>query len=515
MTLVFFPNDQRQRLPNGTTTMNLTVDPWIPAIDADGACKLYSLQSLFASAHELRDLAVKPHERIALMRLLICITQAALEGPKGEDDWRICEVHIQKAVKDYLEKWSAEFGLFGEGSRFLQFSGLRSDNEDGEQTPATKIDLTLATGNTSTLFDNMAGDTRHIEVARAALNLLTFQCFSPGGRIGVAKWNGNDTPGKGSSNHAPCNPSSMLHTYVLGSHLRATIWMNLISVESAVDAYGQDGWGKPVWEVPVENIEGQDAVKNSTMTYLGRLVPTSRAIRLDQDGLGILLGNGLEYPIFSAYREAAATIYVRKEKSEEKLALLPASSSRGFWRQIPAITVKRIAGGNGASGPLALRHLGVEGDVTLWCGALITDKAKIEDAAEAAYVVPGKMFGEFGRLAYEEGVRYAESVDRQIGDAVKAYAATLKIDKPNYEGIKRIYWTQLEQNLASLFDVARQLTPKNELPESAWGKAVQRAAFAAYEQACPRQNPRQIQAYALGLRKLYAKPKSTKANKHE
>ena len=61
--------------------MNLTIDPWIPVERADGSRELLSLQDFFAQARELHDLAVKPHERIALMRLLLCITQVALDGP--------------------------------------------------------------------------------------------------------------------------------------------------------------------------------------------------------------------------------------------------------------------------------------------------------------------------------------------------------------------------------------------------------------------------------------------------
>ena len=68
--------------------MNLTTDAWIPALRADGTRALFSLQDLFAEAHTLRDLATKPHERIALMRLLLCITQAALDGPADEDEWQ-------------------------------------------------------------------------------------------------------------------------------------------------------------------------------------------------------------------------------------------------------------------------------------------------------------------------------------------------------------------------------------------------------------------------------------------
>ena len=103
--------------------MNLTFDPWIPVIGDDGRQRSVSLHDLFASAHELRDLSVKPHEKIALLRLLTCITQAALDGPKDYDAWETCRGSIQSAAKCYLDKWSASFELFGDGLRFLQALG--------------------------------------------------------------------------------------------------------------------------------------------------------------------------------------------------------------------------------------------------------------------------------------------------------------------------------------------------------------------------------------------------------
>ena len=87
--------------------MNLTHDPWMPVIAADGRKRLVSLRDLFASAHEIRDLSVKPHEKIALLRLLICITQAALDGPENLDSWEMCRDGIQPAAQRYLEQWQA------------------------------------------------------------------------------------------------------------------------------------------------------------------------------------------------------------------------------------------------------------------------------------------------------------------------------------------------------------------------------------------------------------------------
>jgi CRISPR system Cascade subunit CasA len=488
--------------------MNLTTDAWIPALRADGTRALFSLQGLFADAHTLRDLAAKPHERIALMRLLLGITQAALDGPADEEEWQDCRDEIQPCVRSYLEKWFASFELFGDGPRFLQLPNLKPGKDTDEGNAATKLDLALATGNNSTLFDNGAGEDRTVAAARAALNLLTFQCFSPGGRIGVARWNSQDTPGRGSSNHAPCTPSSMLHTFVLGDSLLETFARNLLT-KDLVASNIVKGWGRPPWELPVTSTSDVAAVDNATLTYLGRLVPYSRALRVNENGENIILGNGLEYPIYPAYREATATVVLRKDES----GLLPASTGRGIWRQLHAITVKRRSDADNTAGPLAFTLNSFSRDSSLWIGAFVTDKAKIEDLLEATYTVPPTLFDTFGRSAYEAGVKHAEASESGVMKAIGAYASALKIDGPAYDRARQHFWTRIEQSLSDLFTVARELTPPEKLGESSWGRAVRAAAVEAYERSCPRRTPRQIQAYALGVRYLFTSAKSAKPNK--
>jgi hypothetical protein len=172
------------------------------------------------------------------------------------------------------------------------------------------------------------------------------------------------------------------------------------------------------------------------------------------------------------------------------------------------VTVRRLSASDAISGPLALAHDLNASDVSLWVGALVTDKAKIEDVVEALYRMPRSMLDAPGRAAYERGVQQAEQAESALIQAVKAFAGELKVATPAYDKARQHFWTCAEQSLSALFDVARHLTPDDELPGSDWGKAVQRAARDAYQQSCPRQNPRQIQAYALGLRRLNASPKS-------
>jgi CRISPR system Cascade subunit CasA len=487
--------------------MNLTIDPWIPVIGADGQQRSVSLHDIFATAHEIRDLSVKPHEKIALLRLLICITQAALDGPENFDAWETCRDTIQPTVNGYLEKWQASFELFGDGPRFLQVPGLKAAKEDGEGNPATKLDLMLASGNNASLFDNSAGDSRAVEAGRLALTLLAFQCFAPGGRIGVAKWNGSDTPSKGSANHAPCTPSSMLHTFLQGGTLLETIYFNLLNKDEGSDL-GPSKWGRPAWELPVTTAGDKEAIANATGSYLGRLVPLSRSIRLDVEGRQMILANGLDYPLAPIFREPAATLVQR----DDGPAVLGVALGRSVWRQLSAITVKRRSNQDAISGPLALRNIDGTQSCTLWIGALATDKAKIEDVVEAAYDVPAGMFRDAGRKLYEEGVALAALWQEGVSKSVKAYAATMKLEPVPYDRARHHFWTLVEQHVPSLLKLADKPEEAGDLKVSEWGKRVREAAHEAFEFACPHQTPRQIQAYAIGLQQLFLpKPKDPNA----
>src|ERR1044072_9790735 len=129
--------------------MNLTTDPWIPVVWANDHPGAVSLCDAFAQGTDIRDLAVRPHERIAVMRLLICIAQAALDGPADHDEWKACRTKIVTAARDYLKRWQKAFELFGHGQRFLQMDGLKrvSPKDDDEGNSVSKLDIALATGN--------------------------------------------------------------------------------------------------------------------------------------------------------------------------------------------------------------------------------------------------------------------------------------------------------------------------------------------------------------------------------
>jgi CRISPR system Cascade subunit CasA len=514
--------------------MNLTIDSWVPVLDRQGTRQLLSLQDLFAQAHELRDLAVKPHEKIALLRLLICITQAALDGPSDSFDWKECRAEIQPKAKAYLEKWKCGFELFGDGQRFLQVPGLKSANEDKKATWTTKMDVTLSSGNNATLFDNESSETRAMQDSSIALSLLAFQNFDPGSPIGAAIWNGSETRTKGDkpatsgktwAGDSPCLVDGSIHTFLLGESLLKTIQFNLMTKESVSDFFGKDGWGKPVWESFPTGPEWATPRSNSkegamlAKSYLGRLVPLPRAALITRDRRFIVMSNGVEYPGLPICREPSTTRITVNENPR----LLRAKLDRSLWRELPSILCKETAIKAGIDGPMTLRAFDGSEDANIWVGALVPhedNSANILDVISSSYRLPSSVGLEDGRAFLESGVQLAESWAKGLRRAViaywvvkttntgsthdvwKAFAGSSRADKSAFEkrGTKAVetFWTAVEQHVPLLLKAAENPATVGDWKQTDWGKKVRQAAEDAYEHACPAQTPRQIEAFAIG-----------------
>ena len=505
--------------------MNLTTDPWIPVLRADGCRADVSLLEAFTQGREIADLSVRPHERIALLRLLICIAQAALDGPKDEDEWRGCLEEIPKRVPDYLVKWRHAFELFGEGVRFLQVSNLKSAKTDEEEgNKVDKMDLAFACGNNSTLFDNAGGNVRTFTPAELAQMLVTFQSFAPGGTTSYAKWNGTAT--RRSAGAAVCIASSPLHAFIRKPGLLETVHANLLTKETFKEHAGRDGvWGQPVWHrMPARPGD----LPETTRSYLGRLVPVARAVWLNDDKSTATLGEALVYPAFDEiYPEPSMTIVAKNDKRVG----LRADPSRAIWRQLAAITTLRRAEGLG--GPVALRNVLDSEAFDLWAGALVTHPmqiAKLVDTVESTFHrVPVTLTQGMGHLVYETGVTHAERLSSRLNRAVASYRRVLKDEIDRGEGRKRglnlkakaalHYWTAAENLVPQLLHLVSNPPPiehaRYQFADTAWGKALFKAALDAYDLACPHATPRQMQAYVLGRDQFFRSTEPTETATEE
>jgi CRISPR system Cascade subunit CasA len=317
----------------------------------------------------------------------------------------------------------------------------------------------------------------------------------------------------------------MLHTLLKADTLIETIRLNMLSKDTVALCFGENGWGVPVWESMATSAE-----KNATETYLGRMAPVIRAIRLGDDCVTMELGNGLTYPIV---REPMATIRIIQRNGNPERDFLAGDLNKAIWRELHAIVVKRVAD-NGVGGPLALRNLEVGKPFDLWVGGVVTDrKAKVFDALESLFSFPDGLPSDdqlaIGLALYQQGVEFAESTERRLRSAITMYYVALQKGKQRAEEIRAAFrslkpkerqslgeltakaqtdfWSLVEVGQRDLQKFAISDVPMNgnqiSYSETAWGKRVLRAASEAYAAACSQETARQLQAFVLGKEELF------------
>lgn len=510
--------------------MNLTTDQWIPVVWNDGRHSMVSLNDVFQRGSEIHDLSVRPHERIALMRLLICIAQAALDGPKDRNDWRKCGERLPQAALDYLAKWKNEFELFGDGPRFLQAKGT------GNPKPAEIVKLNFIDEDMTTLFDQdvMPGEQKTAQWI--ALHLLTYQSFAAGGKVGGSaiatkgKKKGQLAPQEGKN--APCRDGSAFHTFVRKASLLPTICNNLVTREQIERTTLV--WGHPTWEYNSVEITTLRKDNDLPRSYLGRLAPLSRALWLEDDGASSSNANGIDYSNFTDNRIRDTTTAVRVVHEVEH-ALVGASTGDSVkhpWRELHALVLKGT-GSNGSSGPLVLENVDEESAFDLWVGATVTSKAKIEDVVESVFTqLPPKLLEPTVQQSYENGIKLANEVEHRLRRAIATYRLATETSEADagsirarYAKLKKserarlgsiaekaqsMYWTLAETRLNLLLRFAMDSTPLNDNVaqphRTDWGKALWVSARSAYEVACSKETPRQLRAYAIGLNELLSEP---------
>ena len=486
---------------------NLALDPWISVATAKGP-ELLSLRETFARAGEITDLALPPHERISILRLLLCISQAALDEHLEYDDAIPgLREKLSAAALDYLDRWQKAFELLGNGPRFLQLRTTKTDT-----TSAAKLSLALSSGNNPTLLDHAALLPRQFSAQELALSLISFLNFSP-------------LIGRGYRGRGPAVESNMRHTFLHGATLLDTLTRNLLSYQTLAD--GGLIMGKPVWEnMPDLSNADPEIIANATATYLGRLCPLSRAVWL-VDGESIILDNGLPFPGPEEILEpSAATRLIRTSATQEKLITLAVKPERAAWRELDAV----LSHSEKAKRPLHLQNaiLFPESTIAIWTGGLTTDfQAKVENSASSLFAGESAIPSDFLTGGSEPLVRYRAAVEaaaawaNAIGRATAEYTKRLYMDKDPFKALAQTdFWSRLEQHLPKLYafalDPSSSISAKAETPgfayssenpynPSGWHELAAKTARDCYRRACDPDRSRNIIAYVQGESQLWPK----------
>ncbi len=497
---------------------NLVSDTWLPVLDAAGAPSRISLTEAFSRADEWIDLDLPPAERVSVIRLLVCSAQAALGAPEDKQGWGDFGDDFEAKVPAYLEAHRGAFALFGAEPRFLQ---RRPADSAASVMKNSKLWPHLATNNNPTLFDHAGGEERVFSAADLALALLAFQNFSAA----------FGQPHKGIG---PCIEGNMLHTFIRGATLRETILRNCLD-QHLIDENYPSGMGRPLWEMIPQSSNDGVAVRNATLTYLGRLVPLLRPIWLKEDGVHFQIGRERwEYPPFKLFREPSST-----ELTNDKGDRFPlgAKIGRAVWRELHNLDVKKRGAMSSSGAPLAIRSHSRElsDRMDIWIGAVVVeDSAKLWDVVESTFHLPPSFFQEGGLGCYAEGIKFANSHAWSLWRAVEVYGEALRshdlssagakarskrgekeakggnLDEPQRRTGSWHFWNALEQNATLLMHLASDprfdgnFQPTSRDP---WSLAVRASAKDAYAKTCPRVTARQFEAYAQGRRFLFPRSK--------
>lgn len=510
--------------------MNVAFDPWIPVVDTTGVRTTVSLNAIFRDGDRYADLAVRPHERVSLMRLILCVAHASLDGPKNYDEW--CEVpnRLPGSATTYLEKWKDSFELFHPEKPWLQVAELDvlksddADDTDDEKGWASlnKLSFTKASGINTTLFDHPSIGGEHITYAddEIALNLLTFQnFFVAGGKASERKW-GNELLLKPKNpKGGPCSGKSILFTFLRGSSVSETIHLNLNTWNDLNLIYGdvQQWMGKPLWELPIQSPSDDRSIENATKTHLGRLVPQTRMLRTHEDRKRVLLGPGFVYPKFqdeknTFFEDQFATIKVRQNERE----LLSAKPGRALFRELHSLLVKKMDANSSARGSLCLMNSpGTSPCDIVVCSMSTNPKqaAEIVDIIESVYHIPAQLRTQAGAHIYTTEIENAESWASILGLAIESYRSEWALKERLHSTGTTSFWTTVEKNLSLLFAHIEAIgTDASESSLSAWRKMLSRAAHSAYRIACGQETPRQMKAFAKGYQRLISTTEKTNSH---
>lgn len=493
---------------------NVSTDPWIPVMI--GATEsLLSLKDVISRSEQIAAIAGNPVERFSILRLILCVAQAAIDGPSDEEDWASCRDTIIPASLKYLKKWQDHFKLYSGAHPFLQTPTL----EKMSNREVSFLHPFLSSGSNHTLFDHDARikdakgkpAPRSITVEDTVRYLLVKQMMCPGGMTDRSK---NGTTWGGAvikeTSYMGAVASNLLLTAIEGETFLDTIHLNMINKYWLQEA--KISFGRPVWESHV--VQQKDAITRGIVnTYLYNLVPLSRSILLE-DQHRMSLSNGIIPVEFPLYRDPMGTMYTRGKGKKVEEVYLKVSPEKAPWRDLQSLLqISKTT--QGIKGPWALRHVvaGSNKDVTIVTGGLLYDNAKPITVCEWQMHIPAGMLQEHSLNCYGAQIEKARDAERSIRYALECYLRLqdrpLKEKENNkvYQSMLSIalskYWHELEACSVQLIEaLSKDTEDALEKAQQGWCKDVWNHAVEAFEESCGRYEKRSISFYVKALQTL-------------
>ncbi len=477
-------------------SFNLVDEPWIPVVDTGRV----SLKGLF-STPELRAIGGNPVQKIAVMKLLLAIAQAAC--PLSDDrEWEQAGPEgVASSCISYLERWKGRFDLYDRDRPFLQ---LPSVKKAAVQSYGAVIPY-IATGNTTVLTELQIE--KELDDAERALLLVTLMGFALGGKKADNKV--VLTEGySGKSRTARPGPSvaykGLLHSFVTGRTVHETIWFNLVTADALDESrMFNGGIGVPPWE-RMPSGEGCEVAEELKTTLTGRLVPLCRFCLLVESGLHYT--EGIQH---MNYQDGICDPSVAADSSKKKVKVLWADPEKRPWRQLPAL-LSFIGHDTSAFDCFQLRVAlprasRLSRDFAVWSGGLKVSSnageqyvSGSDDFVDSEVWLSGDMINEVWFSQLQNEMQRLEQMAKRLYGAIRAYYTLLTAEGEGMAGRGvSLFWQLCENDFQELVDACGTASFEGKQDElsALWVRFV-RYAYGVYDRSCPSDTARQLEAWA-------------------
>lgn len=468
-------------------SFNLIEEKWIPIAGRGRA----SLREIFADGN-VKGLGGNARQKIALMKLLLGIAQAACT-PESTDEWRkLGPVEMATACLKYLEKWHDKFYLYGD-EPFLQMPVERAKIER-----MSIFQPEIAQGNNPRLTHIQCA--REMEDADRALMLLTEMSMCLGGKKGdrsvslAAGYEKRSAPGGPGVGHM-----GYLHSFLTGSSILETLWLNLLTKEEIANLpVFSAGLGVPPWErMPkTENCEVAQELRNSLQ---GRLIPMARFCKLSETGVHYT--EGISHP---GHLEGRWDPSVAGMLDKKKYTMVWTDPEKRPWRSLSAL----LAFLSAQKGLFQCAQLGIciprlkTTDIDIfgiWSGGLRVSSnageqfvSGSDDMVESETMLNRQIFDEEWYDRFAQTMNWLEDSARVLFGCVMKYYDELGAEaKGEAARATGIFWELAERELLNLINACADRDSTEDMKKIFRGMVRD-----AYDDVCPHETARQLLAWA-------------------
>lgn len=452
----------------------------------------------------LTSLSGTPLQKIALMKFLLAIAQAAAT-PADVDEWLdLGPDGLAEKCVAYLKAHEDCFWLYGPRP-FLQMPAC----EKAETKAYGAVMPEVAFGNTTLLTQLQIEP--ELDNADKFLLLLVQMSLCFGGKKPYNKL--VLSPGYEKKASAKPGPGichmGLLHSFLTGSTLRETLWLNLMTAE---DIAGQRQWtaglGTPPWEQMPEG-EACPVAEKLKSSLMGRLVPMARFCLLTESGLKFT--EGVVHPDYSA---GMADPSVAMDASGSKPKMLWTDPEKRPWRQLPALLSFLDAESGHGFFCLGLKKaveksseredIGDEAQFGIWSGGVRVSSNAGEqyltgrdDVVESEARLPYSALGKNWFLEFSASMEKLEKLASLLYGSINGYHSTLKVaDKSFASEASGLFWQLAEHTLQELIAACDRHSDdwtEEALPELF--RKYRAMALSIYDEACPHDTARQFETW--------------------